>query len=211
MKTDDLIRLLATDTRVREPLGPAIALALGIGVAVCAMLLVFEIHLRRDLATAILTPRVAFKILVTFSVAALAIVLLRRIGRPGVPVAAVERSLLLPVAAILVAVGLELALTPADSWGTRLVGRNAGWCLFYIPVFSAVPLAAILTAMRRSAPESPALAGAVAGLTAAGMAAAFYAWHCPDDSPLFVATWYTLAGAGVTGIGALVGRRLLVW
>lgn len=211
MKTDDLIRLLATDTRVREPLGPAIALALGIGVAVCAMLLVFEVHLRRDLATAILTPRVAFKILVTFSVAALAIVLLERIGRPGVPVAAVARSLLLPAAAILVAVGLELALTPADSWGTRLVGRNAGWCLFYIPVFSVVPLAAILAAMRRSAPESPTLAGAVAGLTAAGMAAAFYAWHCPDDSPLFLATWYVLAGAAVTATGALLGRRLLVW
>lgn len=211
MKTDDLIRLLATDLRVREPLGPAIALAVGVGVVVCAALLIFELHLRRDIATAILSPRVAFKIGVTFCVAALAIVLLERIGRPGVPTGAVARSLLLPVAAIVIAVGLELALTPASSWGLRLVGRNAGWCLTYIPVFSAVPLAAILTAMRRSAPEDPTRAGAVAGLAAAGMAAAFYAWHCPDDSPLFVATWYTLAVAGVTGVGALAGRRLLAW
>lgn len=211
MKTDDLIRLLAADTRVREPLGPAIVIALGIGLAVCAVLLVFQIHLRRDLFTAILMPRVAFKILVTLSVAVLAIMLLERIGRPGVPVATAGRLLLLPLAAVAIAVGFELALTPATSWGVRLVGRNAGWCLFYIPVFSVVPLAAILTAMRRSAPESPTLAGAASGLAAAGMAAAFYAWHCPDDSPLFVATWYTIACAGVTGVGALVGRRLLTW
>ncbi|MDR3377020.1 MAG: DUF1109 domain-containing protein [Ancalomicrobiaceae bacterium] len=211
MKTDDLIRLLAADVHVREPLGPAIARALGVGVVVCAALLVFDIHLRHDLATAIMLPRVAFKILLTLSIAVLAIGLLERVGRPGVPLATAERLLLLPLAAIVIAVGLELALTPAASWGARLVGRNAGWCLFYIPVFSAVPLAAILTAMRRSAPESPTLAGAVAGLSAAGMAAAFYAWHCPDDSPLFLATWYTIAGAAVTGVGALLGRRLLVW
>ena len=211
MKTDDLIRLLAADTRIREPLGPAIALALGVGVVVCAVLLVFEVHLRRDILAAILMPRVAFKILVTLSVAILAVEVLRRIGRPGVPVATAGWLLVLPLAALVVAVGLELVLTPAASWGTRLVGRNAGWCLFYIPVFSLVPLAAILTAMRRSAPENPTLAGAVSGLAAAGMAAAFYAWHCPDDSPLFLATWYTIAGLGVTGVGALIGRRLLVW
>ncbi|TBW33427.1 DUF1109 family protein [Siculibacillus lacustris] len=211
MKTDDLIRLLAADTQVREPLGPAIAVALGVGLAVCAVLLVFQVHLRHDLLTAILQPRVAFKIGVTAAVAVLAIVLLDRIGRPGVPVVGAGRLLLLPLAAVLIAVALELAMTPAASWGERLVGRNPGWCLVYIPVFAAVPLAAILTAMRRAAPESPTRAGAVAGLAAAGMAAAFYAWHCPDDSPLFLATWYVIASAAVTGVGALLGRRLLVW
>jgi hypothetical protein len=36
-----------------------------------------------------------------------------------------------------------------------------------------------------------------------------YAAHCTDDSPLFVATWYTLATALVTAIGALLGVRFL--
>jgi hypothetical protein len=40
---------------------------------------------------------------------------------------------------------------------------------------------------------------------------AFYAAHCFDDSPLFVATWYTLAIAFVTGLGALLGSKLLRW
>ena len=41
--------------------------------------------------------------------------------------------------------------------------------------------------------------------------ATLYAFHCFDDSPLFVATWYTLATLVVTAAGALVGRRLLRW
>ena len=43
------------------------------------------------------------------------------------------------------------------------------------------------------------------------LAAAIYAWHCPDDSPLFVATWYTIAISMVTAVGFLLGRRLLRW
>jgi hypothetical protein len=43
----------------------------------------------------------------------------------------------------------------------------------------------------------------------AGLAATLYASHCTDDSPLFVATWYTIATALVTAIGALVGSRVL--
>lgn len=211
MKTDDLIRLLAADTPVREPLGPAIAVAVAIGVAASAVLLVFGIHTRPDVVALLATPRVAFKIVLTLGLAIVAVALVERIGRPGVPLAAAERRLLMPLAAIVAAVALELALTPATTWEARLVGRNAGWCLLFIPMLAAVPLAALLTAMRRAAPANPTLAGAVAGLAAAAIAAALYAWHCPDDSPLFVATWYTLAGSLPTAIGALVGRRLLVW
>jgi hypothetical protein len=36
-----------------------------------------------------------------------------------------------------------------------------------------------------------------------------YASHCTDDSPLFVATWYTIATALMATIGALVGSRVL--
>jgi len=55
----------------------------------------------------------------------------------------------------------------------------------------------------------PAAAGAMAGLLSAGLAATVYASHCTDDSPLFVATWYSLATALVTALGALLGSKLL--
>ncbi|WP_418903292.1 NrsF family protein [Xanthobacter autotrophicus] len=32
-----------------------------------------------------------------------------------------------------------------------------------------------------------------------------------DDSPLFFLTWYSIAVAAVTAVGALVGSRLLRW
>jgi hypothetical protein len=35
--------------------------------------------------------------------------------------------------------------------------------------------------------------------------------HFPDDSPLFVAAWYTLAITFVSALGAVAGARLLRW
>ena len=74
-----------------------------------------------------------------------------------------------------------------------------------------MPLGALLIALRAGAPQSPAMAGAVAGLLAGALSAALYATHCPDDSPLFVALWYTLAVGLVTLTGALLGHRVLRW
>ena len=46
---------------------------------------------------------------------------------------------------------------------------------------------------------------------AAATAAVIYAFHCFDDSPLFVLTWYSLAAIPVVLLGAALGRRLLRW
>lgn len=92
-----------------------------------------------------------------------------------------------------------------------MIGLNPLFCLVFLPVLSLAPLAGLLWALRKGAPENPTRAGAAAGLAAGAIAAAVYAWHCPDDSPLFLATWYTIAIALVTGAGALLGRHLLRW
>ena len=49
------------------------------------------------------------------------------------------------------------------------------------------------------------------GLRAAGIAATFYATHCQNDSPLFLAAWYVLATLGVAAVGAIIGTRVLRW
>jgi hypothetical protein len=92
---------------------------------------------------------------------------------------------------------------------TRLVGKNSSVCLVAIPALSLPILAGALIGLRHGAPARPAVAGAIAGLLSAGLAATLYAAHCSDDSPLFVAAWYTLATALVTAIGALIGAKLL--
>jgi hypothetical protein len=70
-------------------------------------------------------------------------------------------------------------------------------------------LAGSLIGLRHGAPSRPAVAGAIAGMMSAGLAATLYASHCTDDSPLFVVTWYSIATAAVAAIGALAGSRVL--
>ncbi|WP_454287680.1 NrsF family protein [Rhizobium arsenicireducens] len=211
MKTDELIRLLSQDAPVRMCLGRMLTLALAAGLAVSAVLLLATVGLRDDLASAIATVRVAFKIGMTLVLAIVAFGLVSRIGRPGVPLRPWAVALLLPLALMVVAVGVELLVVPQDAWAARLMGRNAAFCLFFIPLLSLAPLAAFLAALRNGAPENPGLAGAAAGLAAGAIGAALYAWHCPDDSPLFGAAWYTLAIMLVIATGYGIGRRLLRW
>ena len=53
--------------------------------------------------------------------------------------------------------------------------------------------------------------GDAAGRARKPLAATLYATNCTDDSPLFVAFWYSLATLIVMAAGALAGRRLLRW
>jgi len=211
MKTDDLITLMAQDAPVGLRYGRALALALGGGIVVSAVLLVTTVGLRHNMASVFETARVLFKITVTLVLAVLAARLAVRIGRPGVETRRPALLLAVPVLMVAAAVVAELVALPADAWRASLVGRNALFCLFFVPVLSLAPLAGLFWALKRGAPENPACAGAAAGLAAGAIAAAVYAWHCPDDSPLFLATWYTIAIAAVTAAGALAGRRWLRW
>ena len=92
---------------------------------------------------------------------------------------------------------------------TRLIGSNSRICLTAIPLMSLPLLAAALIGLRHGAPARPAVAGAIAGLLSAGLAATLYASHCTDNSPLFVATWYTSPPRSSTAIGALAGSKVL--
>lgn len=212
MKTDDLIHAIAEDA---TPVGlhPQHRLALALAGAVAAAAILFWLLLGpRDNALASLAePRFVLKFLVTLALAAVAIGLVLRLIRPGAAPGLWRSALLLAPGLLLIGIAGELLALPTENWMTALVGRNARICLTYIPLMGLAPLGLILLALRSGAPTRPALTGAVVGLIAGGISAAFYASHCPDDSPLFVATWYVLAIAMLTALGALLGRRLLRW
>jgi hypothetical protein len=212
VKTGDLIRALAADSEVHAmPPGRALALALIPGVAIALGLHFAVLGLRPHLLTLLGDPRLLFKLCLTFLLVALSGALVSRIARPGADIRRAALMLAI-VPALLAAAGLaELLAVPAAEWGQRLVGTKAMFCLKTIPFLAAAPLVAVLLALRQGAPEHPALAGAAAGLFAGAIGAAFYATHCPDDSPLFVAAWYTLAIGFVAAIGAVAGTRLLRW
>jgi hypothetical protein len=212
MKTDDLIRAIAEDV---TPAGlhpqRRLALALAGAVAAAAVLFLLLLGPRGNALASLAEPRFVLKFLVTLGLAATAVGLVLRLIRPGAAVGLWRSALLLAPGLLLVGISGELLSLPAERWMAALVGVNSRVCLTYIPLMGLAPLGLILLALRSGAPTRPALTGAVAGLIAGGISAAFYASHCPDDSPLFVATWYVLAIALLAGLGALLGRRLLRW
>lgn len=211
MKTDDLIALMTLDAPVHLPYGRVLAIALGAGIVASAGLLVVTVGLRHNMASVFETARVLFKIAVTLALAVLAVRLAMRIGRPVEAIRSSVLMLAIPVLMLVAAVFAELFALPQTVWWANLTGRNALFCLFFVPVLALAPFTGLFWALKKGAPQNPTMAGAAAGLAAGAIAAAVYAWHCPDDSPLFLATWYTIAIAVVTLAGAFCGSRWLRW
>jgi hypothetical protein len=210
MDTDRLIQILAADNASRaRPVSTALMMALLVALPVAAAMLLVTIGFRPDFMTAMRNPFFDLKFLVTLALAIPAIVISLHLSRPEAVLGRWIWLLLLSPFILVIAILAEMMVPQRTSMMARLMGRNSMLCLSAVPVLSMPILAATLLALRHGAPAQPALAGALAGLLSAGLAATLYAAHCVDDSPLFVATWYTLATALVTAIGALVGSRLL--
>ena len=210
MDTDRLIRTLAADNDWRTPsVGAWLAGGLIIAGAVSSMMFMMALRVRPDVMTAMHNPFFDLKFLVTLTLAIPAMVVGLRLAQPAAPLGRRPWLLALPVVIVVLGIVAEASEPQRLSWSTRLIGNNSRVCMTAIPAMSLPLLAGALVALRHGAPTRPALAGAVAGLLSAGLAATLYASHCTDDSPLFVATWYTLATALVTAVGALVGSRVL--
>jgi hypothetical protein len=212
MKTSELIAALAADP-VPEPirLGRRIAVALAIGFVGSLAIYLLMLRPRPDIADAMGTMRFKLKFVDAFAFALPSVLLTLRLARPDARPRAIALWLLAPLMILAAGVAGELMVTPSNEWMSRLVGHNSMFCLRTIPLLAAPMLAALIVALRAGAPMHPALTGALAGAASAGIAAFLYASHCPDDSPLFVATWYPLATLICMGLGALAGRRFLAW
>lgn len=212
MDTQQLIRTLGADASSVAP-SPGRLWGGAIAASVVAAFVAFMLLCgpRTDFAEAAQTVRFLFKFVVTLSLGVTAYLAARAAVRPGAPLARKLALMALPAILLVGAIALELVALPQDQWATRLIGTNSLWCLGLIPSIGLMPLVILLGVMRTGAPTNPTIAGATAGLLAGGIAATFYAAHCFDDSPLFVATWYTLAVAALALVGAGAGRFFLRW
>jgi len=210
METDQLIRTLAADSAHRaRPVGFVLALALLAAAPVSMAIFFAELGVRPDVMTAMRNPFFDLKFLVTLALAVSAIAVSLHLSRPEASLHGWAWLLLIPAGLLAAGIGDEMMMPQRLPMMTRLVGSNSRICLTAIPAMSLPLLAAALFGLRHGAPTRPAVAGAIAGLLSAGLAATLYASHCTDDSPLFVATWYTIATGLVTAIGALAGSRVL--
>ena len=211
MKTDDLISLLSAEASAGPPPRRTVWAFLAAGAAASVLLLLVSLKPRPDLAQATQSVRFLFKFVATLSLALPALWLARRCLSPQASTDRWALPLLLAPLLLVSAVGLELRVLPESAWMPQLVGTNSRWCLGFVPIFSMPVLAALLLALKRGAPTRPRLAGLVAGLAAGGIGATVYAIHCTDDSPLFVAFWYTIGILIVAAIGAAISERVLRW
>jgi hypothetical protein len=212
MQTGNLINALAADSLPeRIPSRRSVHGSMLAGALVAIGFFLLTMGVRPDFADALRTPRFPFKFVVTLALVLSMAPQLVRVASPLWNGSLPRKTLLAAPVLLLVAVVIELFALPPGTWVGYLVGSNALLCLSVIPLLSVPTAAALLLAMRRGAPTQPRVAGAFCGLVAAGVAATIYASHCVDDSPLFVATWYTLAVVFVTCVTAGIGGRLLRW
>jgi hypothetical protein len=213
MRTADLIRALEADAGDDAPSPLNRTLLKGLVPAIILSVALYAVTLgpRPHLASMMMEPRVLFKIVFPLVLACCAGGMLLRLIRPGSDVRPYFAFLGFLGVVLIGAVVAELFAIPRDLWEPRLLGTHATICLRMIPMFAAAPLVALLIVARKGAPTHAGLAGATIGLFAAAIGGAIYATHCPDDSPLFVATWYSLAIGAVTLVGALAGKRILRW
>ena len=209
MDTNELIRSLAADHGWRaRPVGIVLAIALALALPFTMMMFMMRLGMRPDFMAATGNPFFILKFVITLALVFASAVLAARLVRPGAEVRKVAWLLAIPV--LLLAGGIAAdAVVMTSPWTKRLIGTNSLICLSAIPALSLPLLIAALAGLRRGAATRPMLTGAVAGLLAGGIAAMFYASHCIDDSPLFVAIWYSLALAAVALVGAVAGRWVL--
>jgi hypothetical protein len=210
MDTDRLIRTLAADNAHRgRPVGSMLAISL-LGTAPFTLAIFLAWYgVRPDVRIAMHNPFFDLKFVVKLALAISAIAISLHLSRPEASLRGWAWLMAIPVGLIVMGIASEMMMPQRLPMMTRLVGSNSLVCMSAIPLFSLPLLAAALLALRHGASARPAVAGAFAGLLSAGLAATLYASHCTDDSPLFVAAWYTIAAALVTAIGALAESKLL--
>ena len=211
MKTENLIAALVADgPSIETPIARKVALALACAFALSAALFFWQLGWRPDIGEARGMLPFLFKFVVTGALLVPATILVTRLARPDATPGLWGWALLIAPLLLVAGSSADLIASPSNVWTTKLIGTHAAACVTLIVLLSTLPLAALLFALSRERPRSR-VAGAVAGIGAGALAATLYAMHCTDDSPLFVATWYTIAIGIMALAGSVLGERLLRW
>lgn len=206
--TEDLIRQLAA-APVPARFSPAAIVGGTAGLLVVGLALYSAgFGLRSDLYAAWAQLPVKAKTILPALLSLTAFWLVLRAARPE------GRLVLWPLAVPVVLALSMVILRVAGADGplaAEAFRQTALACFSSILLLSALPMVLGLLLMRRAAPTRPVLSGALLGVASGAGAAAGYALHCTEDSPLFFVSWYGLAIMFTGIVGAWLGHRLLRW
>ena len=209
----ELARRLSADLAPVPPSFVARRLLFGVGAGalVSIVWVLAVLRLRPDLSEAMATPMFWAKLVYPLSLALIAGLAAERLARPATRAGGRLMWLALPFGAVALAGTVQFVTAPATSHHAIMMGGSARICPFLVLASSIPPLLGLAWAMRGLAPIRLREAGAVIGLTAGGIGAFAYAWHCTEWGAPFLALWYTAGILSASLLGALLGPLLLRW
>jgi len=208
MTTDVLIRLIATDARLRVRLGARIALALLGGGCLRAGAARGPLRSAPG-ARAGADDAHRGKTFVPLAAAGAALWAVHLAARPAAPMRPAARTLGAVVALIACGFVVLGILGGAEGLRRGLGNPMMMMCFTSVLLISAPILVPLLGALRSGANLDPARSGALAGLVAGAAGAAIYSLACDQDDALFVIPTYSGAVVALALAGAFVGQFTL--
>jgi hypothetical protein len=213
MRTDELINLLAAGPEVNAPPPPVWhnTLLIGGAVVVSTLLMMALLGIRQDLLEVIGQPVFVLKVVFVAALVLTGKIASKHLSLPGARLALLPALIAIPLLIMFVMAVLALMEAAPDQRAQLFWGDTWRSCAFIIAGLSLPIFAAILKVMRDLAPTRLRLAGAAAGFTSGAIAALVYCLHCPEIAAPFVAFWYVLGMLIPTGLGSMIGPRVLRW
>ncbi len=213
MRTDDLIRMLATGV---EPVAAGavnrrFTIGMGVGGIGALVLVLATLGPRPDLREASLLSMFWMKLAYPAAVAAAFGVIAVRLSRPGSAIGWAPMAAALPF--LVVAAGAVAVLAGANPSERLplLAGKSWALCSVFVAVVSIPAFAAAMWVLSGLAPTRLGVAGFAAGMLAGAIGAAAYAIHCDEMEWPFLAVWYSLGMLLPGAAGAVIGPRWLRW
>ena len=213
MKTDDVIDDLTRDLAPvsRHALPLRLALGVGVGSVVSALVMVLWLGIRPDLMQATATSAYWMKFGYTALLALFAFWATERLARPGSQADWAFAGIGAVFLILFAMASMQMMHTPPDARMPLMMGHSAMVCPWRIAILSLPIFVGAIWSLRSLAPTQLILAGAVAGLASGALGAWIYAFHCDESAAPFVLTFYTLGIAALGAAGAVIARPLLRW
>ena len=213
MQTETLTAMLAMNLEPVSPLRSPRRYILGItaGTLVAFVLMSGGLHVNPALGHE--TAQRAFWLREAYCAAlgVLSVLTLARLARPGDRPGLWPAGIAVVIATMWLLAAATLGSAAPQSRAHLLVGTTARVCPFLIALLAAPLFISLFWVLKDLAPTRLRSTGATAGFAAGSLGALVYSLHCPELAPPFIGTWYLLGILIPTGIGALLGPRLLRW
>ncbi len=214
MRTDELIRMLATGAEPVTFRPPGRRLASGLVPAAIASTVLMAVALGVNPALGATATDPMFWVKLGLGGALLRAGWLAcvRLSQPGARLGRGPAAVALAaVLAIWALAALATAAAGPEQRAGLWWGQTWSGCPWNIAALSAPALAATLWAMRGLGPTRLRQAGAAAGLLSGALGAMVYTLHCPELDAPFIAVWYLVGISIPTVAGAALGPRVLRW